>query len=225
MTGLARLGADVLAREGGAGRGGGAQGGDGEGSGHGAVQYTPAPPDRALARCYHAGMRSIRLALVLALGLAAASPAPASARAWKGITPGATTQAEVTEKFGEPTTKTRRGGKTILAYYGDQALEGTRQAQFHVDAQGVVVEITIFLTAQLDAETIEGTYGKPPQRTFVEDTFQKVWVYPAAGVTVYFSKEGNVEALSFSPGTRTPARAPAATEKEPAPPPHGAAAK
>src|SRR6266545_3763149 len=145
-------------------------------------------------------MRSIRLALLLAVALA-------PALAGKGITPGATTQAGVTEKFGEPTTKTKRTGRTVLAYYGEQALDGTRQAQFHVDAQGVVVEITIFLTAQLDAESIEGTYGKPPQRTFVEDTFQKVWVYPASGVTVYFNKDGNVEALTFGPGTKGQAKA------------------
>src|SRR6516165_3263948 len=132
-------------------------------------------------------MPSIRLAVVLVLALAV--PALARARAWKGINPGVTT-------------KSKRGGKTILAYYGEQALEGTKQAQFHVDAQGVIVEITIFLTAQLDAETIEGTYGKPPQRSFVEDTFQKVWLYPQQGVTVYFGKEGNVEALTFSPGTK-----------------------
>ena len=145
-------------------------------------------------------MRSIRVAVVLLIALAL--PALARARAWKGITPGVTTQPEVIEKFGEPTTKTKRTGRTILAYYGEQALEGTKQAQFHVDPHGVVLEITIFLTAQLDAETIEGTYGKPPQRTFVEDTFQKVWVYAQQGVTVYFSKEGNVEALSFAPGTK-----------------------
>ncbi len=152
-------------------------------------------------------MRSIRLALLFAVAL---FPALASARAWKGITPGATTQAEAVEKFGEPTTKTKRTGRTVLAYYGEQALEGTRQAQFHVDAQGVIVEITIFLTAQLDAESIEGTYGKPPQRTFVEDTFQKVWLYPTQGVTVYFNKEGNVEALTFAPGTKSQAKAPPA---------------
>jgi hypothetical protein len=155
-------------------------------------------------------MRSLRLAVLLAL---AAFPALASARAWKGVNPGATPQADVIEKFGEPTTKTKRSGRTVLAYYGEQALDGTRQAQFHVDPQGVVVEITIFLTAQLDAESVEGTYGKPPQRTFVEDTFQKVWVYPAAGVTVYFNKEGNVEALSFGPGTKGAAKA-SAGEKD-----------
>jgi hypothetical protein len=169
-------------------------------------------------------MRSIRLALLLSVALA---PALASARAWKGITPGTSTQAEVTDKFGEPTTRTKRSGRTVLAYYGEQALEGTRQAQFHVDAQGTVVEITIFLTAQLEAESIEGTYGKPPQRTFVEDTFQKVWVYPGAGVTVYFNKEGNVEALTFGPGTKEKAKAPAGerAEKEGAAPAQPAVAR
>ncbi len=148
-------------------------------------------------------MRLVRLAsLLLAL-----APGLASARAWKGVNPGATTQQEVVERFGEPTTKTKRSGRTVLAYYGEQALEGTRQAQFHVDDKGNVVEITIFLTAQLDQDSIEGTYGKPPQRTFVEDTFQKVWVYPQQGVTVYFGKDGNVEALTFGPGTKAPPRA------------------
>ncbi len=144
-------------------------------------------------------MRSARLAF---LALVLLVPGLALARAWKGITPGQSTQAEVVERFGEPTTKTKRGARTVLAYYGDQALEGTKQAQFHVDAAGKVAEITVFLTAQLDAESIEGTYGKPPQKTFVEDTFQKVWLYPQPGVKVYFAKDGAVEALAFAPGTR-----------------------
>jgi hypothetical protein len=150
------------------------------------------------------------------LVLLALAPVLAAARPWQGIQPGTSTQAEVVERFGEPTTKTKRGAKTVLAYYGDQALSGTRQAQFHVDGSGVVQEITIFLTAQLDAETVEGTYGKPPQRTFVEDTFQKVWMYPANGVTVFFGKEGNVDALSFTAGKSTGTPAPA--QKGAAPP-------
>jgi hypothetical protein len=153
-------------------------------------------------------MRFVRLAFLLA----SLAPALASARAWKGITPGTSTQQEVLDHFGEPTTKTKRPGRLIFAYYGDQALEGTRQAQFHLDEKGVVLEITIFLTAQLDQDSIEGTYGKPPQRTFVEDTFQKVWVYPQAGVTVYFAKDGTVEALTFGPGSKGPQKASAAHE-------------
>ncbi len=153
-------------------------------------------------------MRLVQLAFLLA----SLAPGLASARAWKGIHPGTSTQQEVVERFGEPTTKTKRPGRVIFAYYGEQALEGTRQAQFHLDDKGVVLEITIFLTAQLDQDSIEGTYGKPPQRTFVEDTFQKVWVYPQAGVTVYFAKDGNVEALTFGPGSKGPQKAAAAQD-------------
>ncbi len=163
----------------------------------------------------HVGL--LLLLLALAPGLAAARP-------WKGVNPGATAQAEILERFGEPTTRTKRPGRTVLAYYGDQALDGTRQAQFHVDAQGIVVEITIFLTAQLDQESIEGTYGKPPQRTFVEDTFQKVWVYPQAGVTVYFGKDGFVEAFTFGAGAKAKPRA-ASAAGEGAPTASGAAGK
>lgn len=153
-------------------------------------------------------MRLVRLAFLLV----ALVPGLASARSWKGINPGTSTQQEVLDRFGEPTTKTKRPGRLILAYYGDQALEGTRQAQFHLDDKGVVAEITIFLTAQLDQASIEGTYGKPPQRTFVEDTFQKVWVYPQAGVTVYFGKDGNVEALTFGPGAKAAPKSAAARD-------------
>jgi hypothetical protein len=162
-------------------------------------------------------MRLLPLTLLVLLAL---GPETASARAWRGIDPGLTAQADVIGRFGEPTTRTRRGGRLVLAYHGDQAPEGTRQAQFHLDASGAVQEITVFLATPLDAETIQGTYGKPPHRTFVEDTFQKVWVYPAQGVTVYFGRDGNVEALSFvaasargapaQPGAATPAGAGAA---------------
>jgi hypothetical protein len=125
-------------------------------------------------------------------------PSLAEARAWKGITPGATQQDKVVSRFGEPTSRTKRGERSVLAYYGDQALEGTKQAQFHIDGGGTVQEITIFLVTPLDPDTIEGTYGKPSQKTFIEDTFQKVWVY-AQGVTVYWAKDGSgAEALSFT---------------------------
>lgn len=127
-------------------------------------------------------------------------PSFAQARAWKGINPGASQQGDVVQRFGEPTSRTKRGPRSVLAYYGDQALEGTKQAQFHVDGAGTVQEITIFLMTPLDTETIEGTYGKPTQKTFVEDTFQKVWIYAGQGVTVYWAKDGTgAEALSFAP--------------------------
>ncbi len=144
----------------------------------------------------------------------AIAPVRGSARPWKGVAPGRSTQAEVIERFGEPSTRARRGARTVLAYAGEQALEGTKQAQFHVDAAGTVQEITVFVSEPLDGATVEGTYGKPPQRSFVEDTFQKVWLYPQQGVTVFFDKDGNVAAFSYTAGTR--AKAPASAEARPA---------
>ena len=123
-------------------------------------------------------MRLFHLLSIVVLAATVAPPSP-QGRPWQGITPGTSTLADVVERFGEPTTRAKRAGRTVLAYHGEQALAGTRQAQFHVDASGVVAEITIFLTAQLDSDSVEGTYGKPPQKTFVEDTFQKVWLYPS----------------------------------------------
>ena len=156
----------------------------------------------------------MRLRPLCALALLALAPVPASARAWRGVAPGVTSQAEVIARFGEPTTRAKRGARLVLAYHGDAAPEGTRQAQFHLDAAGAVQEITVFLATPLDAETIQGTYGKPPRRTFVEDTFRKVWVYPAQGVTVYFDRDGAAEALSFVAGTE---RAAARSGAPPAP--------
>lgn len=156
--------------------------------------------------------------ILLAAGLLTAVPVVTAARPWQGIAPGLTSAETVRQKFGEPSSTTKRGNHTVLAYYGEQALAGTRQAQFHLDPGGVVTEITVFLTAELDADSVEGTYGKPPQKTFVEDTFQKVWIYPQQGVTVYFNKDGHVEALTFTAGKQKGPPGPEPTRSaEPAP--------
>lgn len=167
-------------------------------------------------------MRQTTLALTILLALA---PVHALARPWRGVAPGQTTQSEVVERFGEPSKRTKVQARLVLAYFGEQALEGTKQAQFHVDAAGFVQEITVFVTEPLDADSVEGTYGKPPLKTFVEDTFQKAWVYPQQGVTVYFAKDGNVAAFSYAAGKAPAARAadagaggdkaPAAADKAP----------
>ncbi len=159
-------------------------------------------------------MRAIPLAVALSLS---AGPSAASAKAWHGVTPGHTTRAEVVARFGEPSTHGKLGDRTALVYKGDQALPGTRQAQFFTREDGVVVEITVFPTAQLDRESIEGTYGKGAQKTFT-DEFRPVWLYRSLGVTVYFGKEGSVDAISFkAPEPRSPAPPAAATPAQPAP--------
>jgi hypothetical protein len=156
-------------------------------------------------------MRPARLpfaAVALAAALAL-PPAVASAKAWQGISPGVSTIEEVVNKFGEPTTRSKRATRTVLAYLGEQALAGTKQAQFHAREDGVVTEITVFLATQLEKESIEGTYGKSPRKTFTDD-FLPVWLYEAEGVTVYFTKDGFVNAISFSAG-RGAGKEPAAT--------------
>lgn len=148
--------------------------------------------------------------LVLA---AAAAPRPAAARAWQGVRPGATTESEVTAKFGPPSTQGKLSGRNALVYKGDQAIPGTRQAQFFARADGVVVEVVVFPTSQLDREAVEGTYGHPSQKAFTDD-FRAVWFFRASGVTVYFGKDGFVDAVSFKP---EPAPAPTKAESPHAP--------
>lgn len=156
-------------------------------------------------------------AVPLCLALLAAAPLPAAARPWNGVTPGTTTSAEVTQRFGEPSTKGKLGGRSALVYKGDQAIDGTRQAQFFTRDDGRVTEVTVFPSAQLDKEAVEGTYGKGAQKIFTDD-FRPVWVYRAAGVTVFFTREGVVEAITFKQGDAAPAPRPSAhTGESPAP--------
>ncbi len=154
----------------------------------------------------------------LCLALLAGVPLPALARPWNGITPGASSAVDVAQRFGEPSTKGKLGGRTALVYKGDQAIDGTRQAQFFTRDDGHVVEITVFPSAQLDREAVEGTYGKGAQKTFTDD-FRPVWVYKAAGVLVFFTRDGMVEAISFKQGDAPSSPSPrAASRGEPSAP-------
>jgi hypothetical protein len=153
-------------------------------------------------------MPSTRSSVTAAVLLALLLPVLAEAKSWQGIEPGRSTGEEVVARFGEPTTRKQRGQRSVIAYKGDQALQGTKEAQFHCRADGVVEEITVFLSASLDAESVEGTFGKPQSKTFVEATFQKVWLYPHKGVTVYFDKESNVDVIAYGAPAAPKAAAP-----------------
>jgi len=158
-------------------------------------------------------MPATRPSVLAALLLALLLPTLAEAKAWQGIEPGKSTGDEVVARFGEPTTRKQRGPRSVIAYKADQALQGTKEVQFHCRADGVVEEITVFLAASLDAESVEGTFGKPQSKTFVEATFQKVWLYPAKGVTVYFDKESNVDVIAYGIPQVAKAGAPTAPDK------------
>ncbi|HVP67891.1 MAG TPA: hypothetical protein VMT17_11570 [Anaeromyxobacteraceae bacterium] len=165
--------------------------------------------------------RHLANALVAA---ALALPAAASARPWQGITPGVSTQADVVARFGEPSTKGKLEGHTALVYKADQAIAGTRQAQFLVGEDGVVSEINVFPAAQLDKDSVTGTYGKDPQKIFTDD-FRPVWIYKPIGVMVFFGKDGVVEAIRFKPpegAAASPAPRPAKVEPAKAPKAPGA---
>jgi hypothetical protein len=138
-------------------------------------------------------MLAIRLSFLLAsLALAGA----AAARSWQGIDPGTTTLADVTARFGLPTVQGKVSGRNAAVYKGDQAISGTRQAQFFTRDDGVVAEVVLFPSSPLDREAVEGTYGKPSRKAFT-DEFRPVWVYEAAGITVFFGQDGSVESISF----------------------------
>ena len=157
-------------------------------------------------------MPSTRPSVTAGLLLALTLPALAAAKDWQGVDPGRSACADVVTRFGEPAQRRTRGAGSVLVYKDDQALPGAKTAQFICRGDGVVEEIEFFVATALDAESIEGTYGKPEVKTF-DQAFNKVWQYPALGVTVFFDKDSNVKAIRFSPGgkaARGAAAAPAA---------------
>jgi hypothetical protein len=153
-------------------------------------------------------MRSFHLAILVLC----AFPGAAAAKAWQGITPGQSTRADVIARFGEPSTQGRHAGRAVLVYKGDQAISGTRQAQFFPREDGVILEVLVFPSATLERDAVEGTYGKGAHKSFT-DEFQPAWLYKALGVTVFFGKDGAVEAISFRPPEQ-----PAAPAREASPP-------
>jgi len=125
----------------------------------------------------------------------------------------------VVTRFGEPSTRGKLEGRTALVYKAEQAIAGTRQAQFLVGEDGKVAEINVFPGAPLEKEAVLGTFGKDPQKTFTDD-FRTVWRYRSIGVIVFFGKDGNVEAIRFQAPER--GAAPAAESPAPAAAPAGA---
>jgi hypothetical protein len=162
---------------------------------------------------------SVTLALLAALCL----PALAGAKDWQGVEPGRSACADVVTRFGEPAQRRARGAGAVLVYKDDQALPGAKSAQFICRGDGVVEEIEFFVATALDAESIEGTYGRPEVKTF-DQAFNKVWQYPTLGVTVFFDKDANVKAIRFSAGAKGAKAAGAAQPGQPAQPAKGAGA-
>jgi hypothetical protein len=123
-------------------------------------------------------------------------------------------------RFGEPSTKGKLEGRTALVYKGEQAIAGTRQAQFLVGDDGRVAEVNVFPASQLEKEAVLGTFGKEPMKTFTDD-FRTVWLYRPIGVVVFFGKDGTVEAIRFQAAEKgakpVPPAGAAPQESQPAP--------
>jgi len=123
-------------------------------------------------------------------------PALAEAKPWLGITPTESTRADVVKKFGEPSKKVPQdGGKELIAYTGEKAIPGTREAQFTI-ASGKVEQIVVFPTSAVELSEVEETYGKscaasekPPANCYsklLSDNFKTYFWYKKLGLVVFF---------------------------------------
>lgn len=146
-------------------------------------------------------MRFFRTGIALVL---AALPLAGLAKGWHGINPGSSKRADIVTQFGDPTGESKIEGKPAIVYKAEQAIEGTRAVQFLMSENGTVAKIVVFPVAKLDPDSVEGTYGKPEQKTFT-DNFLPVWVYKRQGLMVFFGKDKAVSAISFEAPQRAAA--------------------
>jgi len=130
-------------------------------------------------------------------------PGTALAKAWMGVDPGTTRRTEVIQKFGEPSKTLTSGGKETLAYLGTNAIKGTSQAQFKVDAStGVVERIDVFPGPVVQKDAVEATYGwqcgskeaakEPTAPCYVKkltDDFRTYFMYVQLGMAVFFNED------------------------------------
>lgn len=152
-------------------------------------------------------MRVAVVALLLASTVAVAKP-------WNEIAPGSSTRAQVVEKFGEPSKVVKVDGKEILAYMGQKAIKGTRQAQFRMDRGGVVERIDVFPGPVIDLDTIVNSYGsacpadgtipaKPCYLKKVTEGSRMYFDYARLGLAVFFNPDGKtVNSFVFRPDAR-----------------------
>jgi len=140
-------------------------------------------------------MRTVALVAVLVAAM------PALAKPWQGIEPGVSKRADVLKKFGEPSRTVTADDKEIIAYFENEAIKGTSQAQFKVDTKTQVVErIDVFPGPVIDKGTIEDTYGPscpggkaPATPCFLKkltDDFRTYYLYPKLGLAIFFNEDG-----------------------------------
>jgi len=167
----------------------------------------PLPPGRAT--WFTGAVAHMRNALALA-ALVALGPA-VQAKPWNGIEPGTSRRDEVVKKFGEPSKVVKNDARETLAYLGSKAIKGTTQAQFKLDANGVVERIDVFPGPVIDRDMVESNYGRacptsgpaPKDSCYVKkmtgDNFKMYFVYVKLGLAVFFKEDGKtVSSLVFT---------------------------
>lgn len=163
-------------------------------------------------------MRARLVAIVLVL-----LPVPALAKAWRNVNPGSTKGVEVVKRFGEPTKRLARGDKQVLAYYDDEAIEGSKQAEFMVGTDGKVEQIAVFPAAAVEKAAIADTFGpscsdKQQPNCFVqkvsEDDLKPYLWYENLGLVVFLNADGKTvqSFLYVKPGPPKQAK-PASTQQ------------
>jgi hypothetical protein len=145
----------------------------------------------------------LRLALVLVL----LAPLSAQAKSWRGVGPGTTLGAEVVKRFGEPTKRLRQGKKQVLAYEGDEAIEGAAQAQFFIGEDGKVEQIAIFPANRVERASLAETFGpdcaaKQVPNCYVQkvsdDDFKTYFFYTNPGLVIFLTADGKaVQSLLY----------------------------
>ena len=149
-------------------------------------------------------------------------PAAAQARSWRNVTPGTTPAADVTKRFGEPTKRLKQGAKKILAYEGDETIDGTKQAQFTIAEDGKVETIAIFPATVIERTALADTYGpeckeKQVPNCYVQkvsdDDFKTYFWYAKLGLVVFLSNDGKtVQSLLYVKPEKTEQKAQPKTE-------------
>lgn len=125
----------------------------------------------------------------------------ALARPWQGVTAGKSTKAEVLKIFGPPHRIIAQGGAcvTLLNYQKEKKIRGTIQANFCLNAKGVVNQISVFPDSSITRELVEEAYG-PNYKKKITDQFREYYLYKKEGMAVFWDKEGKiVESILFTP--------------------------
>ena len=156
-------------------------------------------------------------------------PLSAQAKSWKNVVPGKTPGSQVVKRFGEPTTRLSQGSAQVLAYENDEAIPGTKQAQFFIDASGRVEKIAIFPATVIEKAAVAQTFGpdctqKQAPNCFVQkindDDFKTYYWYENLGLVIFFNADGKTvgSLLYVKPGPSKSSSG-SATKQDPGPKP------